>query len=147
VQVILDIRRDIQRFQADGARKDMVEALKDQFIATRHQAATKAEAVRMLALDLFRARLHSGSRIPRGGAESPARARDRGQSDPAQGPHRCLGRRLCSWARPSAQGLRELRRPLGPGWQSLGAAGAGLPQSVTNCRSPQVDREPSWPRS
>jgi hypothetical protein len=58
VQVILDIRRDIEKFQAGGARKEMVEALKDQFIATRHQAAVKAEATRMVALDILRARLH-----------------------------------------------------------------------------------------
>src|SRR6516162_8892016 len=56
-QVILDIRKDIQKFQAGGPRKEMVEALKDQFVATRHQAATKAEAVRMLALDMLKARL------------------------------------------------------------------------------------------
>ena len=36
----------------------MVEALKDQFAATRHQAAVKAEATRMLALDMLRAKLH-----------------------------------------------------------------------------------------
>jgi hypothetical protein len=63
-QVILDIRRDIRKFQAGGARKEMVEALKDQFIATRHQAATKAEAVRMLALDILRARIHEIKTVP-----------------------------------------------------------------------------------
>jgi catechol 2,3-dioxygenase-like lactoylglutathione lyase family enzyme len=68
---------------------------------------------------------------PRGGAESPARTWGRGQCDPTQGPHRCLGRRFRSRPRPRAQGLRELRRLLGPGWQSLGAAGTGLPKSVT----------------
>ena len=56
-QVILDIRKDIQNFQAGGPRKDLVEALRDQFVATRHQAAVKAEAARMLALDMLRARL------------------------------------------------------------------------------------------
>jgi hypothetical protein len=56
-QVILDIRKDIQNFQAGGPRKELVEALRDQFVATRHQAAVKAEAVRMLALDMLRARL------------------------------------------------------------------------------------------
>jgi hypothetical protein len=35
----------------------MVEALRDQFVATRHQAGVKAEAVRMLALDMLKARL------------------------------------------------------------------------------------------
>ena len=38
-QVILDIRKDIQNFQAGGPRKELVEALRDQFVATRHQAA------------------------------------------------------------------------------------------------------------
>ena len=57
-QVILDIRNDIQKFQDGGPRKEMVEALKDQFAATRHQAAVKAEATRMLALDMLRAKLH-----------------------------------------------------------------------------------------
>ena len=56
-QVILDIRKEIQSFQAGGPRKEMVEALRDQFVATRHQAAVKAEATRMLALDMLRARL------------------------------------------------------------------------------------------
>ena len=36
----------------------MVEAVRDQFVATRHQAAVKAEATRMLALDMLRERLH-----------------------------------------------------------------------------------------
>jgi hypothetical protein len=53
-QVILDIRKDIQNFQAGGPRK---EALRDQFVATRHQAGVKAEAVRMLALDMLREKL------------------------------------------------------------------------------------------
>jgi len=57
-QVILDIRKDIQNFQAGGPRKELVEALRDQFVATRHQAAVKAEATRMLALDILRERLH-----------------------------------------------------------------------------------------
>ena len=52
-QVILDIRKDIQNFQAGGPRKELVEALRDQFVATRHQAAVKAEATRMLALDML----------------------------------------------------------------------------------------------
>ena len=56
-QVILDIRKEIQSFQAGGPRKEMVEALRDQFVATRHQAAVKAEATRMLALDMLRERL------------------------------------------------------------------------------------------
>ena len=56
-QVILDIRKEIQNFQAGGPRKELVEALRDQFVATRHQAAVKAEATRMLALDMLRARL------------------------------------------------------------------------------------------
>jgi hypothetical protein len=56
-QVILDIRKDIQKFQAGGPRKELVEALRDQFVATRHQAGVKAEAIRMLALDMLRARL------------------------------------------------------------------------------------------
>jgi hypothetical protein len=56
-QVILDIRKDIQNFQAGGPRKELVEALRDQFVATRHQAAVKAEATRMLALDMLHARL------------------------------------------------------------------------------------------
>jgi hypothetical protein len=42
-QVILDIRKDIQNFQAGGPRNELVEALRDQFVATRHQAAVKAE--------------------------------------------------------------------------------------------------------
>jgi hypothetical protein len=56
-QVILDIRKDIQKFQDGGQRKELVEALRDQFVATRHQAGVKAEAVRMLALDMLKARL------------------------------------------------------------------------------------------
>jgi hypothetical protein len=56
-QVVLDIRKDIQNFQAGGPRKQLVEALRDQFVATRHQAAVQAEATRMLALDMLRARL------------------------------------------------------------------------------------------
>ena len=56
-QVILDIRKDVQKFKDGGDRKDLVEALRDQFVATRHQAAVKAEATRMLALDMLRARL------------------------------------------------------------------------------------------
>src|SRR6516165_3185732 len=56
-QVILDIRKEIQSFQAGGPRKELVEALRDQFVATRHQAGVKAEATRMLALDMLRARL------------------------------------------------------------------------------------------
>ena len=43
-QVILDIRKEIQSFQAGGPRKEMVEALKDQFVATRHQAAAQYPA-------------------------------------------------------------------------------------------------------
>jgi hypothetical protein len=73
---------------------------------------------------------------PRCSAGSPTRTRGRGQRDPAQGPHRCLGRRLRGRARPRAQGLREFRLLLGPRWQSLGAAGTGLPQSIAYCRSP-----------
>ena len=57
-QVILDIRKDIQNFQAGGDRKDLVEALRDQFIVTRHQAGVKAEATCMLALDILKTRLH-----------------------------------------------------------------------------------------
>jgi hypothetical protein len=57
-QVILDIRKDIQNFQAGGPRKELVEALRDQFVATRHQAAVKAEATRMLALDILKAKLY-----------------------------------------------------------------------------------------
>jgi hypothetical protein len=65
VQVILDIRKDIEKFRADeGPRKEMVEALKDQFLATRHQAGVKAEAVRMLALDMLRDRLHEIKTVP-----------------------------------------------------------------------------------
>jgi hypothetical protein len=58
------LRRDIQNFQAGGPRKEMVDALRDQFVATRHQAATKAEAVRMLALDMLRERLHEIKSVP-----------------------------------------------------------------------------------
>jgi hypothetical protein len=57
MKVILDIRKDIETFQNGGPRKDLVEALRDQFIATRHQAATKAEAVRILALSVLQTRL------------------------------------------------------------------------------------------
>jgi hypothetical protein len=56
-QVILDIRKDVQKFKDGGPRKELVEALRDQFVATRHQAGVKAEATRMLALDMLRARL------------------------------------------------------------------------------------------
>jgi len=63
-QVILDIRKDIQNFQAGGPRKDLVEALRDQFVATRHQAAVKAEATRMLALDMLKARLPEIKSVP-----------------------------------------------------------------------------------
>jgi hypothetical protein len=63
-QVILDIRKDIQNFQAGGPRKELVEALRDQFVATRHQAGVKAEATRMLALDMLRARLHEIKSVP-----------------------------------------------------------------------------------
>ena len=57
MKVILDIRKDIERFQNEGSRKELVDALRDQFIATRHQAATKAEAVRILALNMLQTRL------------------------------------------------------------------------------------------
>jgi hypothetical protein len=57
MKVILDIRKDIEKFQNGGPRKELVDALRDQFIATRHQAATKAEAVRILALNMLQARL------------------------------------------------------------------------------------------
>src|SRR6516165_8433198 len=57
MKVILDIRKDIEKFQNGGSRKELVEALRDQFIATRHQAATKAEAVRILALNMLQTRL------------------------------------------------------------------------------------------
>jgi hypothetical protein len=56
-RVILDIRRDIEQFKAGGQRKELVEALRDQFIATRHQAATAVEAVKMLALEQLKSRL------------------------------------------------------------------------------------------
>ena len=57
MKVILDIRKDIAKFQNGGSRKDLVDALRDQFIATRHQAAVKAEAVRILALNMLQTRL------------------------------------------------------------------------------------------
>ena len=57
-QVILDIRKDVQKFKDGGPRKELVEALRDQFVATRHQAAVKAEATRMLALDILLEKLH-----------------------------------------------------------------------------------------
>ena len=57
MKVILDIRKDIEKFQNGGSRKELVDALRDQFIATRHQAATKAEAVRILALNMLQTRL------------------------------------------------------------------------------------------
>src|SRR5262249_4594790 len=57
MKVILDIRKDIEKFQNGGPRKELVEALRDQFVATRHQAATKAEAVRILALNMLQTRV------------------------------------------------------------------------------------------
>ena len=66
MKVILDIRKDIEKFQNGGPRKELVDALRDQFIATRHQAATKAEAVRILALNTLQTRLsnmHSTSEL------------------------------------------------------------------------------------
>ena len=57
MKVILDIRKDIEKFQNGGSRKELVDALRDQFLATRHQAATKAEAVRILALNMLQTRL------------------------------------------------------------------------------------------
>ena len=57
MKVIFDIRKDIEKFQNGGPRKELVDALRDQFIATRHQAATKAEAVRILALNMLQTRL------------------------------------------------------------------------------------------
>jgi hypothetical protein len=63
-QVILDIRKEIQSFQAGGPRKEMVEALKDQFVATRHQAAVKAESIRTIALDMLRERLSEIKSVP-----------------------------------------------------------------------------------
>jgi hypothetical protein len=66
VKVILDIRKDIEKFQNGGSRKELVDALRDQFIATRHQAAAKAEAVRILALNMLQTRLsnmHSTSEL------------------------------------------------------------------------------------
>ena len=56
-QVILNVRREIEAFKSGGSRKELVDALRDQFIATRHQAATKAEATRLLALNMLQARL------------------------------------------------------------------------------------------
>jgi len=47
------------------------------------------------------------------GAAPPHRTRGRGQRDEAQGPPRCLGRTVRTWARSRAQGLRELRQVLG----------------------------------
>jgi hypothetical protein len=66
MKVILDIRKDIEKFQNGGSRKELVDALRDQFIATRHQAATKAEAVRILALNMwcFRPDSPTFNRIP-----------------------------------------------------------------------------------
>jgi hypothetical protein len=64
VQVILDIRKDIQKFKDGSDRKAMVEALRDQFVATRHQAGVKAEATRMLALDILRERLSGIKSVP-----------------------------------------------------------------------------------
>src|SRR6516164_7745924 len=63
-QVILDIRKDVQKFKDGGPRKELVEALRDQFVATRHQAAVKAEATRMLALDILRERLSEIKSVP-----------------------------------------------------------------------------------
>jgi hypothetical protein len=57
MKVILDVRKDIEKFQNGGPRKELVEAFRDQFLATRHQAATKAEAVRILALNTLQARV------------------------------------------------------------------------------------------
>jgi hypothetical protein len=57
MKVILDVRKDIEKFQNGGPRKELVDALRDQFIATRYQAATKAEAVRTLALNALQARI------------------------------------------------------------------------------------------
>ena len=68
MKVILDIRKDIEKFQNGGPRKELVDALRDQFIATRHQAATKAEAVRILALNMLQTRIpdiHSTSELLR----------------------------------------------------------------------------------
>ena len=42
----------------------MVEALKDQFVATRHQAAVKAESIRTIALDMIRERLSEIKSVP-----------------------------------------------------------------------------------
>ena len=68
MKVILDIRKDIEKFQNGGPRKELVDALRDQFIATRHQPATKAEAVRILALNMLQTRIpdiHSTSELLR----------------------------------------------------------------------------------
>ena len=40
-QVVLDIRKDVQKFKDGGPRKELVEALRDQFVATRHQAVNR----------------------------------------------------------------------------------------------------------
>jgi hypothetical protein len=57
MKVILDVRKDIEKFQNGGSRKELVEALRDQFVATRYQAATKTEEVRILALNMLQARI------------------------------------------------------------------------------------------
>jgi hypothetical protein len=57
MKVILDVRKDIEKFQNGGSRKELVEAFRDQFIATRYQAATKTEEVRILALNVLQARV------------------------------------------------------------------------------------------
>jgi hypothetical protein len=65
MKVILDVRKDIEKFQnGDSSRKELVEALRDQFIATRHQAATKTEAVRILALNVLQARVSEMKSTP-----------------------------------------------------------------------------------
>ena len=64
MKVILDIRKDIEKFQNGGPRKELVDALRDQFIATRHQAATKAEAVRILALNMLQTKIPGIQSIP-----------------------------------------------------------------------------------
>ena len=64
MKVILDIRKDIEKFQNGGSRKELVDALRDQFIATRHQAATKAEAVRILALNMLQTKIPGIQSIP-----------------------------------------------------------------------------------
>jgi hypothetical protein len=56
-QMILDVRREIEAFKSGGSRKEMVVALKDQFVATRCQANSKIESVRILALNMLQARL------------------------------------------------------------------------------------------